>query len=427
MTSFSRRFRQRLLQAAGLSALTAPTLFAACGGEVVVQGPGSGGSGASGSSSSSGETSGGGYGITVTATVNGSTGSTMASSVGVGSTGSGVGGGQPLTSVCFEGMPNGCPSTANAPQIYGECTPEFMFIQEWVSGPLPGPNGECCYGVIAPISCGEGRPYLEDAAAVLAPLRGHADWSGQPAASTLEPHDAAELSEAWLETARHEHASVAAFARVALELMALGAPPHLVDAAHAAARDEVEHARLAFALAARFAQAPVGPGPLPLGDAVPLRCDLASMAAATVAEGCVGETLAVALAQAQLETATDPQVVAALRTIVEDEMRHAELAWQTVTWALKVGGRDVRDAVADAFAQARNRRLDVVTSEQPVLQDHGRLSARAAERAQRQALAEVILPCAAALLTEAPATHPPATTRVLTSELAPKTPRAPSS
>lgn len=49
-----------------------------------------------------------------------------------------------------------------------------------------------------------------------------------------------------------EHASVAAFARFTLQLLAMGAPAELVQASVGAAADELDHARLRFGIADRF-------------------------------------------------------------------------------------------------------------------------------------------------------------------------------
>ena len=65
------------------------------------------------------------------------------------------------------------------------------------------------------------------------------------------------LAEEWIENARSEHASVPAFSRLSLTLMSLGAPARLVEGAHRAALEEIEHARLAFALAGATRVKPV--------------------------------------------------------------------------------------------------------------------------------------------------------------------------
>ncbi|MFN7146774.1 MAG: hypothetical protein ACK4YP_23575, partial [Myxococcota bacterium] len=144
----------------------------------------------------------------------------------------------------------------------------------------------CCYPVTKKSvnnGCVVGRPYYEAGDLVMAPAERASGWAQgrRPDVSRLTPEERRVLAEAWTRDALIEHASVAAFARFALELLAVGAPADLVDAAHAAARDEVRHARLAFALAEAYAGAPVAPGGFPFGGSVPVVPDLAALAAAT--------------------------------------------------------------------------------------------------------------------------------------------------
>jgi hypothetical protein len=196
-----------------------------------------------------------------------------------------------------------------------------------------------------------------------------------------------------------EHASVASFGRFALELLAVGAPPELVDLAHRAAMDEVRHARLCFALASAYAGHSIAPGPFPFEGRVDVSADLAAIAVLAVREGCAGETLASVLAAEACARATDPAVRSVLAAITKDEARHAELAWRTVAWAVSRGGARVREAVARAFEE--------VLGGEPVMQGgasggalagHGRLSTEVQRDVMRRALEEVVRPAAAALL-----------------------------
>ncbi|MBK7581241.1 MAG: hypothetical protein IPI67_13630 [Myxococcales bacterium] len=66
------------------------------------------------------------------------------------------------------------------------------------------------------------------------------------------------------EIAGLEHSSIASFAKVALDLPALGAPPELVAATHHAALDEIEHATLAYAVASGIERRRAGPRPMPI-------------------------------------------------------------------------------------------------------------------------------------------------------------------
>src|SRR4051812_39178148 len=72
------------------------------------------------------------------------------------------------------------------------------------------------------------------------------------------------LVEHWTRAAQMEHASVAAFSRFSLQLLAVGAPPSLLQDAHRAALDEITHAELCFSLATSYAGHGIGPGPLPV-------------------------------------------------------------------------------------------------------------------------------------------------------------------
>jgi hypothetical protein len=243
---------------------------------------------------------------------------------------------------------------------------------------------------------GIGRPLVTADGVITAPRRAGGAWcASMPIATGLSADARCALADAWARDAAFEHASVASFARFALELMALGAPAHLVAGAHAAALDEVEHARLCYGLASRYGDA-VGPGELPIAGALAIGGDLVALAVSTALEGCVGETASALLAREQAERATDPQVKAALGTIAEDEARHAELAWATLAWALATGGAPVKEALTTAFADAEQHLPRV--AEAHALEPHGRLDVATARDVNARALRDVILPCAAALL-----------------------------
>jgi hypothetical protein len=183
-----------------------------------------------------------------------------------------------------------------------------------------------------------------------------------------------------------------------LELLGLGAPPELVSAAQAAAADEIEHARLSFAIASRFADAPVGPGAIDVGKLAP-ETDLARIAAACVRDGCLNETLASAIAAAQAENANDPEIRRALERIAEDEARHAELAWRFVAWALTSKRADVRAAVMAAFEAPVASEVTVPAGvDEGEWRQYGRLTAREHAGVVRAVLEDVIAPCRARLL-----------------------------
>jgi hypothetical protein len=228
--------------------------------------------------------------------------------------------------------------------------------------------------------CDYGRPLtLADGPRTAAPTT-RAGWTVDAPTPRPDPERAAR----WTAVALAEHASVASFGRFALELLALGAPADLVAAAHAAALDEVHHARLAFGLASQFGGQAVGPGPLALGD-LRVGADLVALAVATAREGCVAETLS-ALQVAIARDHHDGPEREVLTTLADDEARHAALAWRTLRWALDVGGDEVRAAVAAALRDP------------PPWPASGLLPPDAARAACLRGWHEVICPAAAALL-----------------------------
>jgi hypothetical protein len=277
----------------------------------------------------------------------------------------------------------------------------------YVVGPISSPVAQCCYEVQSFDSCSisSGPPYLaQDGARAAGVSDVEQGWAAAGAladVSRLDDEARAILAAAWRRDGLYEHASVASFGRFALELLAVGAPPELVAAAHQAALDEVRHARACLALAADYDGQPVGPGAFPFDGAVPVSHDLADVAARAALEGCVGETVAAVIAAEQLAQAKDPAVREALAMIACDEANHAELAWRTVAWAMTRGGEAVRRAVENAFTAALlapAQTFDAHPEPNPALARHGRLDAGTLARVRRQALDEIIAPCAARLL-----------------------------
>jgi len=213
--------------------------------------------------------------------------------------------------------PGGTGSTYNGSQLYDVCWYESVWG--------PATDTSCC-----------GRPLLCDDHAVVAEVSHRTDWADRaPAASPATDLDRRRQAGAyWLRAAQLEHASVASFARFTLELLRYGAPPELVDGSLQAGRDEVEHARLCYALAGSLLGTSVGPAPMPLDRAADLAPSLEAFAEALLLEGCIGETLAVLDAAARLAVTSDPAVCDALQTILDDEARHASLAWRAMAWVL---------------------------------------------------------------------------------------------
>lgn len=276
-------------------------------------------------------------------------------------------------------------------------------------------GGRCCYLHPVPYrpdyfypdpnSCLTGRPLVAGGVVRLAAPTTRADWQRDGRATTedgdsLSLRARSFLAHAWERDAAGEHASVASFAHFVLELMALGAPPELVDSAIRAMQDESEHAKLCYGLASRHASTPVGPGPLDVGAQLPIR-GLVDVVRAAVEEGCVGETIAAILADEALSEARDPQARHALTVIASDEARHAELAYRFVAWALGKGDSSLMSVVEEAFDRALSQRMNapiLESSPEPFdLAAHGRLSPEAMADITRRVASEVIAPARAAL------------------------------
>jgi hypothetical protein len=187
-----------------------------------------------------------------------------------------------------------------------------------------------------------GRPLKDESGAIVTAAPAHRDdWLAD--IPTTAPDE--ERARAWLGEAATEHASVAAFSRISLELLALGAPPDLVAKAHEAAMDEIEHARACYALAARFGIAR-GPAPLAVPAMGPI--DLASFAKSAILDGFANEAAAAQLARDRADAENDPVVRAVLERISSDEERHAAFGLEMARWALVRSGdlAPIREALA---------------------------------------------------------------------------------
>ena len=299
-----------------------------------------------------------------------------------------------------------CPVGAAVPPLFEKCSfhGESLHVVAVNGGPVVE-NGQCCYDLLVTYPfCGYvGRAFLVEGDMIKARVRKGAGWT-LPLAPQIDHLSAATrraLADAWVKDGLFEHASVATFSRFAIQLMSVGAPARLLHETLAAGRDEVRHAELCFALASAYAGEPLEPDDFPVAGQLPIDRELTAIVAETVVEGCIGETLAAVQAQAQLAITTDPAVRAALEATVEDETRHAELAWKVVAWAVRRGGAPVRAVVERAFSEFRAPpapTLDLGAVNLQHFAEHGRLTPEHARALALEALATVVRPCAAGLL-----------------------------
>jgi hypothetical protein len=137
------------------------------------------------------------------------------------------------------------------------------------------------------------------------------------------------LADHFARMAELEAASVAAFEVLAVELEYHGAPAELIERLHAAAHEEVGHARATADMARVLGAEPKPPQIEPR----PIRA-LEEIALDNAVEGCVRETFGAAVGCYQAEAARDRGVAALMRQVSTDEVAHAALAFDLHAWIL---------------------------------------------------------------------------------------------
>lgn len=199
-----------------------------------------------------------------------------------------------------------------------------------------------------------GRQLRRFGLVLLPPLDESADWN--TAVIVLGSGEAPPLglADQWRADGRTEHASVAAFARLALDLVAVGAPPRLVADANRDALDEIRHTELCFSLAQALDGRAIGPGPFPAVQHVspfpyPRPLALARLAVSSLVDGALQEGVSARILAALARRAEDPALRALLKEIAADEGRHAAHGWTVVRWCLQEGGSPVAQALLGAL------------------------------------------------------------------------------
>jgi hypothetical protein len=132
-----------------------------------------------------------------------------------------------------------------------------------------------------------------------------------------------------------------------------------------------------------------------------------SLACETFLEACVGESAATLQAMRQRRNAAHPRVIETLTRIIDDEAKHAAIAWRTVSWAIQMGGASVKSALRQAAQEARAELEDagrasasdeVLLLSAAQLAAHGRLSPAAERQSLVDAWDDIILPTLSDLL-----------------------------
>lgn len=218
-------------------------------------------------------------------------------------------------------------------------------------------------GVVAYLSSmdfGRGRQLRRFGKILLPPVQAGDTWvtisESAHDASELDIIDAATreaLAAQWRENGRTEHASVAAFARLTLDLMTLGAPPALVADAQRDALDEIRHAEMCFSLAARLDGRDASPGAFPQATrarTLPANRTLAlsTLAVDSLIDGALHEGVSAAVVAKLAARTAVPHIAAMMREIARDEGRHAKHGWDVTSWCLAEGGAPVLNALQGA-------------------------------------------------------------------------------
>ncbi|MEM9696287.1 MAG: hypothetical protein AAGA56_27325 [Myxococcota bacterium] len=262
----------------------------------------------------------------------------------------------------------------------------------------------CCYDVFSERSRPvRGRPYASvSGELVVADVESHPEIAPnryRAHAARLPPEVRRRLASQWLHDARMEHASVAAFGRLGLQLMAHGAPLDLVARCHRAAGDEVRHAALCLEVASGLSESSFALGPL--AWQLTETPTLAALIEESLRDGCLGEGAAALVAEEAAAACEVDGLQDALGRLAEEEREHAALAWRVVSWALHRDPETTR-AVLQAWVEREAAELESPLAE-PVAEHEvaawGVVSPARERWLRQRCLAEVVLPAAQRLLT----------------------------
>ena len=245
-------------------------------------------------------------------------------------------------------------------------------------------------------ACAIGRPFLIAGDHRTAAPVERGDWitTLAPCVDALSPELRETLAGHWREVGLMEHASIAAFARFALQLLSVGAPPELLLQTQDAMRDETHHATVAFALSSAYAGREVGPGQLPLHGALDDQ-EPEDILRLVIREGCIGETVAAVEAAEAAARAEDPTVKKVLERIAADEQRHADLAWRYVAWAISEDASFASVLLSEVVAKRAERHA--ATADDRRLLAHGMVTDAVRAEIRERVLRDVVRPTARAL------------------------------
>jgi hypothetical protein len=180
-----------------------------------------------------------------------------------------------------------------------------------------------------------------------------------PALDALDPDARSRIARLWRARARNERHTSGVFGALERVLVAQGAVPPVLELAHQAIDDELGHAALCEAVAARYATAPLDADGDPAGVAGPeaLRppeaptfhgcTERENGLLFVVLQCCLNETIAAAYLRTCLEQAQGAVARSAVRELLKDEVTHSRIGWAHL--ASDRVDEPLRRVVADAM------------------------------------------------------------------------------
>ena len=204
------------------------------------------------------------------------------------------------------------------------------------------------------VDFGRGRQIRKRGKLLLPELADGGGWAHLNLAPGIAPELRPVLAAQWRENGRTEHASVAAFAKLTLDLLALGAPPRLLRDAQRDADDEIRHAELCFSLARGLDGEARSPAPFaPSTSArrwLPGRAlRLAHLAVDSLIDGALHEGVSARVIAKLVRRCEVLEIRAVLKELAADEGKHCAHGWDVVEWCVAEGGWPVGLALRGAI------------------------------------------------------------------------------
>ena len=200
-----------------------------------------------------------------------------------------------------------------------------------------------------------GRPFRRRGKHRTARSEASERWLDAAAPLSAIPDELREgLAAEWRRNGAKEHASIAAFTQLSIDLIALGAPPRLLAEIHGDALDEIRHAQLCFSIARDLDGRAEGPATFPEARESPLALPsrtlaLSKLAIDAIVDGALNEGVSARILGRLSRSSTEPRLAHVLREMAADESRHAGNSWNVVAFAIDAGGPRVVEALRGAL------------------------------------------------------------------------------